>query len=233
MNVRDRRRAAAVQEIKKVAMDQVATAGPQSLSLRAVARELGMTVQALYHYFDSRDALVTALVTDAHQALADAVADAARLCEGQPTHSRMIEVGLAYRAWAVHNRAAFLLIYGIHVPDYVAPEDGPTSAAATGIAKVFRSVVFDGWSADQLGSVPLPPGAASLDPRLRAAAQIVAPDLPPGALALFITAWAQLHGVVMLELLNHVPWVGDDGAVLCRIALTHLADHLEAVRSQG
>ena len=83
-SVRDRRRAETVAEIKAAALDQLATAGTGGLSLRAVARAVGMTVQSLYHYFDSRDALLSALVTDSHHALADAAEAAAEATRGQP-----------------------------------------------------------------------------------------------------------------------------------------------------
>src|SRR4051812_40476901 len=71
--LRERRRAAAVREILEAAERQIAEDGPAALSLRAVARSLGMTVQALYHYFPSRDDLVTALIAKAYDALAEAV----------------------------------------------------------------------------------------------------------------------------------------------------------------
>ena len=76
-SLRDRRRAQTVREIKDATLAQLAEAGPGALSLRAVARSVGMTVQSIYHYFDSRDALLTALVADAHHGLADAVQAAA------------------------------------------------------------------------------------------------------------------------------------------------------------
>ena len=81
-SVRDRRRAETVREIKAAALEQLAEGGPSGLSLRAVARALGMTVQSLYHYFDSRDALLTALVIDGHRALTSAVQDAVDASRG-------------------------------------------------------------------------------------------------------------------------------------------------------
>src|SRR3954466_5975044 len=111
-SVRDRRRAETVGEIKAAALDQLATAGTGGISLRGVARSVGMTVQSLYHYFDSRDALLTALVTDAHHELADAVQAAADGTRGQlPLRRRLATTG-AYRDWALAHRPAFLLLYG-------------------------------------------------------------------------------------------------------------------------
>lgn len=73
LSLRQRRRAAAVQEILDAAERHITEHGPAALSLRAIARSLGMTVQALYHYFPSRDDLVTALIAKAYDALTEAV----------------------------------------------------------------------------------------------------------------------------------------------------------------
>ena len=89
-SVRDRRSAETVGEIKGAALEQLATAGTGGLSLRGVARAVGMTVQSLYHYFDSRDALLSALVTDSHHALADAAEAAAAGTRGQPPRLRRL-----------------------------------------------------------------------------------------------------------------------------------------------
>ncbi|MFD8866457.1 TetR/AcrR family transcriptional regulator, partial [Streptomyces sp. NPDC059590] len=70
--LRQRRRAVATQEIVEAAESYIAEHGPHALSLRGVARNLGMTVQGLYHYFPNRDALVTVLVTKAYEDLAAA-----------------------------------------------------------------------------------------------------------------------------------------------------------------
>ena len=96
-SVRDRRRAETVAEIKAAALDQLATAGTGGLSLRGVARAVGMTVQSLYHYFDSRDALLSALVTDSHHALADAAEAAAAATRGQPPRARRLATTGAFR----------------------------------------------------------------------------------------------------------------------------------------
>ncbi|MDQ2876974.1 MAG: TetR/AcrR family transcriptional regulator, partial [Actinomycetota bacterium] len=75
---RQRARAEITGEIKDEARRQLATTGAQ-LSLRAVARELGMVSSALYRYFPSRHDLLTALIIDAYDALGEAAeqADAA------------------------------------------------------------------------------------------------------------------------------------------------------------
>jgi AcrR family transcriptional regulator len=60
-----------VAEIKELAWAQVAESGAGSLSLRAIARDMGMTSSALYRYFPSRDRLVQTLGRDGFASLAD------------------------------------------------------------------------------------------------------------------------------------------------------------------
>src|SRR5580765_1575178 len=129
-SVRQRRRDETVREIKDAALQQLAEGGTGALSLRGVARSVGMTVQSLYHYFDSRDELLTALVVDAHHHLADAVQAAADLTRGQPPLQRRLAATMAYRGWALANRPAFLLLYGTPVPGYAPPLDSGTGEAS-------------------------------------------------------------------------------------------------------
>lgn len=231
VSFRERRRLTTLAEIKAAAMTQLSAAGPDGLSLRAVARELGMSVQALYHYFASREALLTALVTDAHDALADAVHDAAEACAGADPAERVVAAGLAYRRWAVENRSAFLLIYGVPQPNFTAEPDGPTTAAAIRLAFAFRGVVFDGWTREQLEAVGLPDPDPGFPDQLARASAAIGIDLPPGAFALFVSSWAQLHGLVMLEVLEHLPWLAPRAPDLYRVALRDLAEQLAARRT--
>jgi len=225
-SVRDRRRAETVGEIKAAALEQLAESGAAALSLRAVARAVGMTVQSLYHYFDSRDALLTALVTDGHHAMADAVQAAADASRGRPPLHRRLAATAAYRQWAQENREAFLLIYGTPVPGFAPLPDGGTGEAAWRLAFPFAEVVFDGWTPEQLAAVPLPPGAEAL-------AHVDAPGLglPPGALALFIELRARMHGLVVLELLGHLHPFVEQGKSLYRGAMERMSAEIDGLRS--
>uniref|UniRef100_UPI0003708657 helix-turn-helix domain-containing protein n=1 Tax=Saccharomonospora saliphila TaxID=369829 RepID=UPI0003708657 len=74
---RRRARAEVVAAITDTARRQLGEVGAQALSLRAVARELGMVSSALYRYFPSRDDLLTALIVDAYDGLGAAAEQAA------------------------------------------------------------------------------------------------------------------------------------------------------------
>jgi AcrR family transcriptional regulator len=224
-SVRERRRAETVREIKAAALEQLAEGGPSGLSLRGVARAVGMTVQSLYHYFDSRDELLTALVIDGHRALAAAVADAADATCGRPQAERLFAASNAYRRWALANRPAFLLLYGTPVPGYEPPSREEVITASVSLAAPFLDVVFDGWSAEQLGRLPLQPGAERL-----AEVDTTKVPLPLGALALFYELRAQMHGLVMLELVGHLAPMNDHGEDLFRGMISRTAAELAALK---
>ncbi|MFE3203799.1 TetR/AcrR family transcriptional regulator [Embleya sp. NPDC059237] len=224
LTLRERRRAAAVQEILSAAEEHIGREGPHSLSLRAVARSLGMTVQALYHYFPSRDDLVTALITKAYDDLADAVQVAVDAV-ADPGLSRMVAAAEGYRRWAVANPERFQLIYGAPLRHYAAPTDGPTTQAVRRMSAIFERELFGGSTTEQLAAADIPP----LSPALREELERLPPDglgsLPPPAVAIILSAWGHMHGLVSLEVFGHTSFVDTHQAEIFRIAMyTMLAD---------
>src|SRR5262249_59041568 len=100
---RDRARIELTEEIKQAGRRHLTEHGAAGLSLRAVAREVGMVSSAVYRYFPSRDDLLTALIIDAYDAVG-AVAEAAEARgRGRSTDSRLLEVCESLRAWAREN----------------------------------------------------------------------------------------------------------------------------------
>ena len=114
--VRARARAEFVGEIKAAARSQLRTDGADALSLRAVARKLGVASSALYRYFPSRDDLLTALISDAYGDLASVAERAAVESAGQPFVERWVGLARAIRTWALGHRHEYALIYGSPVP---------------------------------------------------------------------------------------------------------------------
>lgn len=224
--VRERRRAETVREIKQAAVAQLAEVGVGALSLRGVARAVGMTVQSLYHYFDSRDALLTALIGDAHHALADAAQAAADATRGRPPAARRAATTGAFRDWALAHRAEFLLLYGSPVPDFAPLPEGRTGEAALRLAAPFVDVVFDGWTPEELAAVPLPPGAEEI-----AGVHMPEIPLPPGALALFLELRARMHGLVVLELLGHLHPLQEHADALFAGAMHRMSADNDAVHA--
>jgi AcrR family transcriptional regulator len=202
---RQRVRAAMVNEIKDAARAQVAAGGAASLSLRAVARELGMVSSAIYRYFPSRDELLTALIIDSYDALGATVerVDAAAV---KADHTgRWIEACRAIRGWAVANPHEYALLYGSPVPGYRAPQD--TIPAATRVTAVLAGIVSDAAAAAQLAVPPrfdgeqLPP---SLTQDARRLAEALMPGAPDDVVTRCLLAWIAVFGLVSFELFGHL-----------------------------
>ncbi|WP_030018993.1 TetR/AcrR family transcriptional regulator [Streptomyces monomycini] len=220
--LRERRRAAAVREILTAAEEHIDGAGPAALSLRAVARSLGMTVQALYHYFPSRDDLVTALITKAYDDLADAVGAAVDAAPDTTPPPRLVAAAEGYRTWAITHPERFQLLYGAPLRHYEAPVDGPTTQALRRMSAIFRRELFGGFTEAQLAAAD----TGDLSPSLRDHLHQLPPDavgsLPPPAAALFLSAWGHLHGLVVLEVFGHTAFIGAHQAEIFRMAMGNL-----------
>jgi AcrR family transcriptional regulator len=195
---RERVRAELTREIKEVARQQLAGAGAAGLSLRAVARELGMVSSALYRYFPSRDELLTALIIDAYDAVG-AVAEAADAgCPRDDLGGRWLAVCRAVRDWAIEHPHEYALIYGSPVPGYRAPQD--TIGPATRLTLVLGRLLQDGAAmpADSFPPAPAPVRADAT--RLRDSAF---PGAPVELVARGLIARTHLFGAISLELFGH------------------------------
>ncbi|MGC5561647.1 TetR/AcrR family transcriptional regulator [Streptomyces sp. FR-108] len=225
-SLRQRRRAAATREILDAAERQITESGPAALSLRAVARSLGMTVQALYHYFPSRDELVTALITKAYVALGDAVQatlDATR--EDSPLE-RVVIAAEGYRQWAVDHPERFQLLYGTPLRYYEAPVEGATTRAVRRMGAIFEREMFGGFTPAQLAAVD----DSGLSPALVAYMEQLPPmgddALPPALTALVMSAWGHLHGLVVLEVFRHTAFLGEHQAEIFRLGMRNTLEDI-------
>ncbi len=200
-SIRARVRAEMTDEIKAVARRHLAAEGA-NLSLRAVARDMGMVSSALYRYFASRDDLLTALILDAYNALGDAVekADGA-VADRADLRGRWRAATRAVRGWALASPAEYALLYGSPVPGYAAPQETIVAAARTPV--VLARILADGVAS---GAVTQPrfPAPLQLAGPVRADMALaragVAPDVPEELLLAGITGWLQMFGCVSFEL---------------------------------
>ncbi|MDQ0682118.1 AcrR family transcriptional regulator [Streptomyces achromogenes] len=215
---RARARAEITAAIKEEARRQLASEGAAKLSLRAVARELGMASSALYRYFPSRDDLLTALIIDAYDSLGESAEAAHTTVAGTAPLERWVAVGEAVRAWALAHPHEYALIYGSPVPGYSAPRTTVPSAARVGLLLI--GIVRDARREDRL-DVPLL--TDDLVPEAVRMATDLAPDLPPGAVTALVAAWAQLYGLVGFELFGQFHRVVEEREPFFRYAVTRLA----------
>lgn len=222
---RQRQRDATTAEIRDVARRQLAVTGAAALSLRAVAREMGLTAPALYRYYDDRDALLSALIVDGYRGLV-AELEAARDAAAPEPASRITAAALAYRRWAVRHPHEFALVFGPPVPGYAAPQDGPTDEAGMRFGAVFMELFAEVHAATRF---PLPPPehrTPELDHALAAWKDGPAP-LPPGAMQMFLGTWGRVHGLISLDVFGHLSWVAlQDPEELFRAELADLLDRL-------
>jgi AcrR family transcriptional regulator len=197
---RNRARAELTREIAATARRQLAEVGAAGLSLRAVARDLGMSPSAMYRYYRSRDEILTALITEAYNALGSAAeaADAQARARGLDPGRRWLDVCRAVRGWARANPHEFALIYGTPVPGYTAPAD--TIAPATRLTHTLAGILTDAAAAGTLQppARPIPP------PRLIHPAVLQAYGSPPAPFEDLIErallVWTALIGTISFEL---------------------------------
>ncbi|NML54645.1 helix-turn-helix transcriptional regulator [Streptomyces sp. R302] len=206
--------------IKDEARRQLAAEGAAKLSLRAVARELGMVSSALYRYFLSRDELLTALIIDAYDAVGAAAeqAHAAAVRTAPGDHlAQWTAVCRAVRVWAVAHPHEYALIYGSPVPGYTAPRDtvGPA-------ARVAMLLVGTARAAYEAEGVALPPLPDALAPEAERLAADVTPGLPPALAVALAAAWAQLFGLISFEVFGQFNRVVEDRDAFFAVAAERL-----------
>ncbi|KAA0940164.1 TetR/AcrR family transcriptional regulator [Streptomyces apricus] len=222
--LRQRRWAAAAREILEAAERQIAEDGPAALSLRAVSRSLGMTVQALYHYFPSRDDLVTALIAKAYDALAEAVRAAVDAAGDDSPVERVVLATEGYRSWAIAHPELFQLLYGTPLRYYAAPVDGPTTQAMRRMSTIFERELFGRFTEAQLAAAQTPDLSPSFTQYLDHLPSADGRRLPSAATALLMSAWGHMHGMVVLEVFGHTSFLGDHQAEVFRMSMRNLVE---------
>ncbi|MGW3806938.1 TetR/AcrR family transcriptional regulator [Micromonospora sp. NPDC005113] len=200
-SIRARVRAEMLGEIKAVARRHLATDGA-NLSLRAVARDMGMVSSAIYRYFPSRDDLLTALIIEAYDALGDAVEAAEAVPDRLDLRARWQAACRAARDWALAHPAEYALLYGSPVPGYAAPDDtvGPAQRPPLTLVGLLR----EGLDAGLLSPPPAGELPAPLHDDLTELADTFFPGMPPALLARGMAGWTQLFGLISFELFGRL-----------------------------
>lgn len=185
-----------LEEIKDVARRQLAADGA-NLSLRAIARELGMVSSAVYRYYASRDDLLTALILDAYNSLGEAAERAGEAVRDRADfRGRWLVVTRAIRAWAVASPHEYALIYGSPVPGYVAPQD--TVLPSIRPVVVLGAILDEACTAGLITDLPRPDDV--LLPELAQVAQGVGANVSEAVMARALIAWTELFGAISFEL---------------------------------
>jgi len=195
---RARAREQTMRDIVRIGRAHLATEGAAALSLRAVARDLGVVSSAVYRYVSSRDELLTLLVVDGYDELGDAVDAALEGLDRDDHAGRLVAIGRAVRRWALAEPATYALLFGSPVPGYEAPAERTTGPGTRVIGRLVE-VWEDAWQAGAVtvDDAPITPRRLSRDlARIRRETGTTAPD---SLLALGMLVWAALFGCVSFE----------------------------------
>jgi AcrR family transcriptional regulator len=206
---RERGRVELTAHILTIARRHLAEQGAAALSLRAIAREIGMASSAIYRYFPSRDDLFTALVIEAYDAVGGAAEEAEEASRRSSPGRRWAALARAIRGWARANPHAYALIYGSPVPGYAAPETTVDHAARGPLAML--RVAADGVADGRIAAGKPPKLTAKVKAdfaALRASTGLVVPD---AVLARAFQAWFALFGFITWELFGHLHGVVSEG----------------------
>jgi AcrR family transcriptional regulator len=208
-----RERSTTIAQIKMVARQQMAEHGTAGLSLRGIGREMNITAPAIYNYFPRLDDLITALIVDAFNALADAMEAAEAAEASERPYDKIMALCLAYREWAMADPTVFQLIYGNPIPGYHAPEELTIPLARRPFLGLFRWFI----RAHQAGELTIPAEYQAVPPAMvegiAAWRRETGIEMPDALLGLLMSGWARIHGAVLLELFGHLePLVGGGGS---------------------
>jgi AcrR family transcriptional regulator len=219
---RARARAELTREIVETARAHLSSDGAAGLSLRAVARDLGMVSSAIYRYFPSRDELLTALIIDAYNSLGDAAEQAESSVKRTDLNSRWTAIARASRTWALAHPHEWALIYGSPVPGYQAPQD--TIAPATRVSTLLIGILVDVQGAGMAPSpLPVPRAVHTTLGPVRAAVPAAIPD---DLIIRGLMAWTQLIGAISMELNGQFHNVVSDTGIYFDLAMQRIALNL-------
>lgn len=204
---RARARAQTMRDIARIGREHLAQHGAAALSLRAVARDLGVVSSAVYRYVASRDELLTMLLVEGYGELGDAV-DAAVAAVPEGEHrERFLAVGRAIRRWALAEPAMYALLYGAPVPGYAAPEE-QTTVPGTRVARTLLGIAAAAHADGVLAVPDAPEPGKALAKGFEGVREQFATDLPDAAIARGVLAWAAMFGCVSFEVFGQY---GPDG----------------------
>lgn len=195
--------------IKETAWKQIAEHGAPALSLRGIARDLGITAPAIYNYFTDRDALVTALIIDAYKSFGDSQLEARDAISVEDNIGRMKAIGNAYRDWAHTHPQRYQLIFGTPIPGYEAPLMDVLPFAARSLSALV-SVLEQLRMSGKLNIKTFPEVKEEYKDGFETWKTYGGEaDILSVSVAMII--WARVHGIVSLEIAGNLPPFGASG----------------------
>ncbi|WP_242901107.1 TetR/AcrR family transcriptional regulator [Actinomadura terrae] len=223
---RDRVRAATVREISETARRILVQEGAEAVTLRAIARAMGMTAPALYRYFGSHGELLRYLVGDIFTELTDELRAGMHEVGHADLSGKFLVVSRRFRLWALAHPREYALLFGTPVRGTSYEEEDPDFAeeCAREFGWTFMSLFMELWR-----KRPFPvPADDEIDPALyaqlvRYREEVLDVDLPIGVIQQFLACWIRLQGGVSLEVFGHLDFALDDAAPMFELMLSEIA----------
>jgi len=166
-----------------------------------------MTAPALYRYFDDRDELLTALITDGYRSLGARIAAALEPLPEDDIAGRWVAAAGSYREWASSEPQQFALVLGMPVPGYVAPDEGPTTEAAKAAMGQLASMFVAAAHTGRLAPPLITEVSVAIADCEKAKHDELVGVVPPESFQAMLQTWAMLHGFVSLEAYGHFDWL--------------------------
>jgi AcrR family transcriptional regulator len=226
---RDRVRAATTEEIKQTARRILVSEGPEAVSLRAIARQMGMTAPALYRYFGSHDELIKHVIADIFDELTDDLYEAidrAGAATGGDLNAKVIAAAREFRRWSLNHQREFGMLFGTPLPGVNVERDEITAEGGGKFGNTFFLLILELWrkhpfpvAADE----DISPALREQLERYREGLGELATDLPCGLLLTFLRCWVRLYGIVSLEVFGHLGFALDDAEPMFEMMLEETA----------
>jgi AcrR family transcriptional regulator len=226
---RDRARTATTEEIKQTARRILVQDGPDAVSLRAIAREMGLTAPALYRYFDSREVLIKHVIADIFTELTSdlraAIASAGAASGGGLTE-KVIAACWEFRRWSLNHPREFGMLFGTPLPGVNVEQDEITAECGAQFGNTFFELILALWRKHPFpvpADAAIAPGLRRQLERYRDGLGDLGAGLPLGLLLIFLRCWTRLYGTLSLEVFGHLGFALDDAGPMFELMLVDTA----------
>ncbi|HLV74186.1 TetR family transcriptional regulator [Actinomadura hallensis] len=225
---RDRLRAATVREITETARRILVEEGPEAVTLRAIARDMGMTAPALYRYFGSHQELLRHLIGAVFTEITDELHAAAEAVPGHDMSGKFLAVARRFRHWALAHPREYALLFGTPVRGGGHQEEADyAEECARRFGWRFLALFLELWNKKPF---PVPPDD-EIHPVLRPQLahyrdEVLRVDLPLGVIQQFLKCWIRLQGGVSLEVFGHLEFALHDAEPMFELMLSEVSPEL-------
>jgi AcrR family transcriptional regulator len=218
---RDRGRAETDRRIRSVARALLVDQGAQGVTLRAIAREIGITAPALYRYYDSFEDLIQHVCADICADLADDLAGDLAAIPERDTPGRVFAVCRGFRTWAIEHPREFGLVFATPATPVGPQATGPNDP----FGRIFLTVAGRVLATRTL-VVPADP--ATFRTTLLGTLADTGVDVPEHVFSLgtaytMLRFWVRLYGQVALEVFGRFPFPVTDAEPLFESMVAELA----------